>query len=398
MADSTLLKEAADRGEHWVSVQDRGSRPQRDLICSGCAKVIEPSAAFETRRKARPDKENDGHVGRADSDDLFCEDCRSTLLGPACRACGEPTARKDAIVALDSYYHRDHFACSEVGCGKLIAGAYFVHDGAAYCRDHFLERAAERCARCGDPVDGGLRALGQAWHEGCLQCEFTGEALGTGPDAPTAYLLDGVPLAEKARAQTAPPCGVCGEPAVEDRIAVGGVLYHRECFRCAHCKEAIGERRFVWFDDAPYLDGCYQKVFGASADRETRELMKGETRRYACLVPLQSSLGPKGLAAFYAKHSELLPEVKRQMREAGVTALQTFLFQPPMVTKPSLALTFAMPAALDAKEEFVELLQQDRVGQEWMQLLTSSHDAAAAKGNAWYTTIAPEIQGATAVQ
>eukprot|EP00966_Prymnesium_polylepis_P297847 6881708-Prymnesium_polylepis.1 len=110
------------------------------------------------------------------------------------------------------------------------------------------------------------------------------------------------------------------------------------------------------------------------------------------------------------------------MREAGVTALQTFLFQPPMVTKPSLALTFAMPAALDAKEvrpaardppsaarppcarragslrrcsdarpllcgghaaqEFVELLQQDRVGQEWMQLLTSSHDAAAAKGNA----------------
>ena len=42
---------------------------------------------------------------------------------------------------------------------------------------------------------------------------------------------------------------------------------------------------------------------------------------------------------------------------------------------------------------FVDLLQQDRVGQEWMQLLTSSHDAAAAKGNAWYTTITPEIQG-----
>ena len=40
------------------------------------------------------------------------------------------------------------------------------------------------------------------------------------------------------------------------------------------------------------------------------------------------------------------------------------------------------------------MLRQDRQGLEWEQLLTSHHDTAASKGNAWYTTIAPEIQAA----
>ena len=158
------LSAAAERGELWVSVQELGVCPQEELVCAGCCKVILPSAAFESRSRAQEDKENG-------LDTLFCEDCRATVLGPACRACGKPTARGDSIVALDSYYHRDHFVCSEDGCGRLIAGAYFVHEGVPFCHEHYLERAAERCGACNLPVDGGLRALGQAWHEGCLKCE-----------------------------------------------------------------------------------------------------------------------------------------------------------------------------------------------------------------------------------
>ena len=55
---------------------------------------------------------------------LFCEDCRVSLLGPACRGCGRRTARDDAVVALDSYWHRHCFVCAEDGCGKQLAAEY----------------------------------------------------------------------------------------------------------------------------------------------------------------------------------------------------------------------------------------------------------------------------------
>jgi len=120
----------------------------------------------------------------------------------------------------------------------------------------------------------------------------------------------------------------------------------------------------------------------------------GETRRYAIAVPLQLSLGPIGIANFAKKSAEMLPEVKRLLRERGVTALQTFLFQTPAVAKPSFFVTLTMPASIDAKEAFVEMLREERLTHEWEQLVTSAHDAVGSKNNAWYATIVPEIQGA----
>ena len=55
--------------------------------------------------------------------------------------------------------------------------------------------------------------------------------------------------------------------------------------------------------------------------------MQGEQRRYAVVVPLQGALGPSGIAAFARKHAEVIADVRRALRERGVGALQTFLFQ-----------------------------------------------------------------------
>lgn len=174
----------------------------------------------------------------------------------------------------------------------------------------------------------------------------TGELLGAEPTQ-QAYIVDGRPVAGKALAAAAPVCGVCKQPAIIDRIAADGFIFHHDCFRCVHCKEIIGERRFVWYDEEPYLDGCYQKLFGSLAEAPIRALMQDEKRHYALMVPLQAGLGPHGLANFARKHAELAPEVKRGLREHGVTELRTFLFHT-VVTKPSFIISFAMPVSIDA--------------------------------------------------
>lgn len=48
-------------------------------------------------------------------------------------------------------------------------------------------------------------------------------------------------------------------------------------------------------------------------------------------------------------------------------------------------------ATLEAEEALPKLLQADRVGSEWEQLLASVHDAPASRGNAWWASIVPEM-------
>ena len=141
-------------------------------------------------------------------------------------------------------------------------------------------------SRCDEPVDGGLRALGRAWHDACLTCQHSGEALGEGD----FYLHEGAPLSGAALRHTAPLCASCGEPALKARLYrhppyspwlhsprlyllwvhslwphlpwlylltmkarlfAMGDAYHRACFRCACCQAEIGERRFVPHDGEP---------------------------------------------------------------------------------------------------------------------------------------------------
>lgn len=164
------------------------------------------------------------------------------------------------------------------------------------------------------------------------------------------YLLDGKAIAPDALQRASPICAVCNQPALTNRLAVSGLVLHYDCFTCAHCKEVIGERRFVWHDEEPYLDGCYQKLFGGTAEKSIKSLLHEPQRRYALWVPLQSALGPSGLANFMRKHSELLTDVKRELRERCVSELHTFMFQAPAVAKPALLITFSMPSSLNARE------------------------------------------------
>ena len=115
---------------------------------------------------------------------LYCDECLPLRLGPACRRCGKPTPRADAVVALDAVWHRHCMRCEEPGCGRRpdlpwldlppmallvtrysllatryslltmepgcgrqLADGYFEWQGGLRCRQHFLQHSAELCAR-----------------------------------------------------------------------------------------------------------------------------------------------------------------------------------------------------------------------------------------------------------
>ncbi len=382
---------AAARGERVVALDGGPALPASGCKCIGCGAELQPPRAYlAVRGDTTPVVDG---AKRVSADALYCESCRGARLGPPCAACRAPTSRADGIVALNRIWHRRCLRCSHRECAEAgpLGVEYYEHGGSAYCRTHYLELSAEKCAGCGCAVDGGLRALGRVWHEGCLRCQVSNEPLAPGE----CYLHEGKPLARASKLKTAPLCHACGEPAVSGRVYADGHVYHKGCFRCVHCREVIGERKFVVFDGEPYLDGCYQKLFGASAGEHARALVHAERRPYAVHVPLLLSLGTSGLAAFSARHAELFPQVRRLLREQGVHDARAFLFAPPAVSKPSLTICLSIPSLLQA-EDALPSVMRDRVGQQWDQLLQSVHDAPASKNNPWWSTLALEACAAEA--
>lgn len=363
-----------------------GGAPGAVVPCSECGRNLEPPLAFAPlTAPILADGETMADADVQEQSSTYCGECRASVLGPACQGCGQPTPRADGIVALDAHWHRHCLRCSR--CQSLLGERYFAHAGAPFCRAHYLEVAGERCAACDHVVDGGLRALGRLWHEGCLKCTESGVPLGSGD----AFLCEGKPVAAGVRENAAPRCHGCGKAATSHRLYAHGAVYHHDCFKCAHCRVHIGERKFVLHDGEPYLDGCYQKLFGASAGEAMRAQLHGALRRYAIHVPLQVALGAPGLARFRTQHEEVLPAVRRLLREHGIVGMSSFLFEPPAVSKPSLLLQMQIPATLQPDEALPHLLQADRVGQQWEALVAGVHDAAAARNNPWWGTLTQEM-------
>ena len=54
-----------------------------------------------------------------------------------------------------------------------------------------------------------------------------------------------------------------------------------------------------------------------------------------------------------------------------------------------------LPWAMDAETAFPAMLSDQKVGQQWVQLLDSVHDTGASRGNPWYLSITRELGPST---
>ena len=394
----------------------------RDHECAscGCALLGPNGQQLVSFASATPAEE------AGDGQKLFCRACRDERLGPPCRGCGLPAPRSSSVLAGNSVWHADCFRCAEPGCGPLGL-EYHEHDGELLCTEHFVLRNAPPCARCEGPVaGGGVSALGRAWHRECFVCSDSGKPLGVGmlgppspsrplappfsfapatmpdrsssgcsPDAGPFQVREGLPVAHGAR-QT-PLCAECGEPADSDRLYAMGRFHHVACFVCVHCKARIGGRRFVVHDGEPYLESCFQKVFGEPAPHApSSHEGAGERRHYAGMVPLSLDKlgGSAGLAAFSAQHQRLLPAARRALRDQiGFYDLHAFLLTS-NASRPGLVLTLSCRDHVDARAELQAALGELAPCREWGALLTSVYDTTSSRGQPWWGSLALELQPA----
>ena len=144
---------AAAREERVASVAGGAVVGAEHVACVSCGKTIGTGVAFAPSAVAKQPgaKGCASSTAAAEEGRLYCEACHPLRLGPACRGCGQPTPKADAVVALDAVWHRGCMRCEEPGCGRRLADGYFEWQGGLRCRQHFLQHGAEHCARCDTP-------------------------------------------------------------------------------------------------------------------------------------------------------------------------------------------------------------------------------------------------------
>ena len=147
---SAAFVAAAAREERVASVAGGAVVGAEQLACVCCGKAIinsgvafAPSVARSAaaslpgakgRATSTAASEESATGGHLSSTHLYCETCHPLRLGPACRGCGKPTPKAEAVVALDAVWHRGCMRCEEPGCGKRLADGYFEWQGGLRCR------------------------------------------------------------------------------------------------------------------------------------------------------------------------------------------------------------------------------------------------------------------------
>ena len=190
---------------------------------------------------------------------LCCASCHDARFAETCARCRAPL-HGSILSALGVKWHADCFRCSI--CDAPHVSTFVEHDGGAVCKPCHLAHVAERCAGCGEGIDGEfLRALGRKYHRGCFRC------VECRADVSTSYLThDDRPWCRACHvAVHAERCACgCGRGVEGSIVSALGKKYLDGHFRCAECRGAFANGSFVRVasraggeKDTAVCDACY---------------------------------------------------------------------------------------------------------------------------------------------
>ncbi|PIA16448.1 hypothetical protein COEREDRAFT_20835, partial [Coemansia reversa NRRL 1564] len=124
------------------------------------------------------------HQGR-----IYCVRDYHKQIAHLCRGCGHPcesTSSRDAVHALDSWWHRKCFNCQK--CHKQFPDkSFYVFEHLPYCRYDYHKLNRSLCSACEEPIEGPCAQVYEGrFHPGCFACAQCGESL-----RDVYYSLDG---------------------------------------------------------------------------------------------------------------------------------------------------------------------------------------------------------------
>jgi len=217
--------------------------PAGSKFCAGCGNRLSDAAPAPAPAAAAPEPrppEDDGGVPVAEGEKYLCPVCGKMPSGNMAKALGR-------------MWHVECFKCQD--CGQPISGPFNAEGGKPYCQECFKKKLSGSaqatpsasaggapssdpnvCPGCGKAASGKvLKVLGHLWHLECFKCQnchkdITGAYHDQGgmPYCPECYQ-------EKFAAH----CAKCGKPISGPAIVTKDQSYHKECFVCSKCGQAL---------------------------------------------------------------------------------------------------------------------------------------------------------------
>ena len=137
-----------------------------------------------------------------------------------CFSCKEIIAKGAYVKAGELYFHQDHFLC-EI-CHIPPGSTYMEKDKKIYCQKDYLDRFAQKCESCHQPLLGKFVNLKEKnYHKECFVC-----------------------------------CD-CQKP-FDDLNFINALQknWHKECFKCRTCGEMFMDNKYKIMDGYPYHALC----------------------------------------------------------------------------------------------------------------------------------------------
>ena len=131
----------------------------------------------------------------AENNGIFCESCYRTANAPRCEGCTRPIMEESFLKIQGKSYHETCLACcvctlpARDPSTKQLA----VHsqDGAFYCKPHYVDAFAEKCAGCSFGMEGNfIVALDKKWHSECFSCAACGDCLVPDDGTPAEFCVE----------------------------------------------------------------------------------------------------------------------------------------------------------------------------------------------------------------
>jgi hypothetical protein len=197
--------------------------------------------------------------GSGKGEQPFCETCYMDLFVPKCNSCAEPV-KKSGLAACGGTWHTDCFVCTVCSCA-FKDGQYYAMDGLPYCATDYFETFGEKCAKCERLIkEEVLNAVDKSWHPDCFGCAECGEPF---PDM-LYFERDGQAYCEDDfKVKFCKKCPACEEYVVEGGLEALGDMWHDGCLVCHECNEALVSSAHRGDDGHVYCKEHYMNKFAS---------------------------------------------------------------------------------------------------------------------------------------
>ncbi|KAJ2799598.1 hypothetical protein H4R20_004373 [Coemansia guatemalensis] len=174
------------------STMSNGTPHKRQLHCTACGTSVANTGRGSIARASGLPRNGDipaGVQGIEYQGRVYCVRDYRRQISHLCRGCGQPcesNSSRDAVHALDSWWHRKCFNCQK--CHRQFPDkSFYVFEHLPYCRYDYHRLNRSLCAACEEPIEGPCAQVYEGrFHPSCFACAQCGESL-----RDVYYSLDG---------------------------------------------------------------------------------------------------------------------------------------------------------------------------------------------------------------